>query len=970
MKLVIKTLFLFLFLVVSSQSWANIIQLSATATMLDASNVNTNQSGNPNPNLLNNDAYAMRFDLSSIPGGQKIVYAHLYRYDSSRGYQQSLIYYRLVRNFVASQATWNIASTGTNWGTAGALNSSTDYTTTNSASTVAGNGEWEVTDISGIAQDALTAGSVLNIVLRAPGNNASFNVNGPTSGNPPYLILDTVPTGQQNTWYVRDGGGNFGTDSSHCNGTANVAFTGANGPNCAINNPRIVTDGDGFNPALMVGGDTLDIDGDSDNTYAFTVSGVATRPVVGDEYTNNGITYTVTVTLPGGKTSGQIAMSGSGAPQASGNLTVVGGHGSGTSPIAFSAEGTAQAQYGLSATMNIPGGVGLGTETVVQATGNHYAQLYPTSSIGNLVNGFLSYQNVLNLDLTVHDSCIKNGPIGPGGQTINPDGYLYVCGGGSVVGNTGFLWGGTDLNLTNVLIHGFENGMNNNINGDQPGGTIGNITLTNVKVFGNNLQGAIMGNSQSVDNVMTGTMYLLYSMVEFSGCGARYPMQDTADIFNNIQTQGFSKSIDNESNYYNCWGQDQDGYGDGYGFGANAAPAGNWTIIGSSTSFNTQDGVDTLHGLGNGLAIFSRSRSEGNGGQQIKINGATVHVENSIVISDCARWWGASESSSTYSAICPSGTPGCAGQMSPICRAGGDNIVLPMASGTKIYIENNTIDSESISIEPGPGSTCDSTTLMDIHNNLVTGGGSAYYDGVLITGSPTGNEQLASYIYWDGYSGDGGGPCEPVSAGGQVIFNEDYNVVYNTKNSNNSCGLNGAHDVCGTVPGLVSTYIAGTVSINNGSPTVTGVGTTWTSSMVGEVVAFGTTDYASASVLYPILSVNSPTSITLGVNYSGSNLSGSSYVISLALGTPDGPASYFYHGTQMYLQNNLASGSVARGAGNTGLSYANGSNDYNNYRQTTPKPDSGGLQYGSTPQYPGSNKVTYKGVTISGITGT
>lgn len=70
-------------------------------------------------------------------------------------------------------------------------------------------------------------------------------------------------------------------------------------------------------------------------------------------------------------------------------------------------------------------------------------------------------------------------------------------------------------------------------------------------------------------------------------------------------------------------------------------------------------------------------------------------------------------------------------------------------------------------------------------------------------------------------------------------------------------------------------YRSGTVSVNNGSPTVTGSGTAFLSSKAKPGDLWRGPDFSS----YEILSVNSNTSITLAENYRGSSVSGAAYAI-------------------------------------------------------------------------------------------
>lgn len=70
-------------------------------------------------------------------------------------------------------------------------------------------------------------------------------------------------------------------------------------------------------------------------------------------------------------------------------------------------------------------------------------------------------------------------------------------------------------------------------------------------------------------------------------------------------------------------------------------------------------------------------------------------------------------------------------------------------------------------------------------------------------------------------------------------------------------------------------YTTGTASINNGSKTVTGAGTTFTAAMVGRFISFTSGD----DLLYEIASYTSATEITLTKPYAGSNVASSAFVI-------------------------------------------------------------------------------------------
>ena len=78
----------------------------------------------------------------------------------------------------------------------------------------------------------------------------------------------------------------------------------------------------------------------SANTYSFTVTGVTNAPVVGDTYSNNAVTFTITyvrITGQPGALTGTFTMTGSGAPSSSGTLTKVSSP-TGDTTISFSSE--------------------------------------------------------------------------------------------------------------------------------------------------------------------------------------------------------------------------------------------------------------------------------------------------------------------------------------------------------------------------------------------------------------------------------------------------------------------------------------------------------------------------------------------------------------------------------------------------------------------------------------------------------
>lgn len=93
------------------------------------------------------------------------------------------------------------------------------------------------------------------------------------------------------------------------------------------------------------------------------------------------------------------------------------------------------------------------------------------------------------------------------------------------------------------------------------------------------------------------------------------------------------------------------------------------------------------------------------------------------------------------------------------------------------------------------------------------------------------------------------------------------------------------------VPDIGATdYETGTVAVVNGSATVTGTTTVWTSAMVGRM--FRIRDNSNDDIWYRITAVASNTSLTLENVYSGDNASGVSYTIGEV---PNIPEEYHLH---------------------------------------------------------------------------
>lgn len=406
---------------------------------------------------------------------------------------------------------------------------------------------------------------------------------------------------------------------------------------------------------------------------------------------------------------------------------------------------------------NIPAGT-ITQPTSIIGTGNHLPQLWGNERVWQVLQANNNYIALQNLEITDHDGCAYN-------DTTNGCDYnTYPYGAWA---EDGLVMSGTGITLTNVYIHGVGRyGINT--------GNLGSVILTNVKVIGNGYGGITVGNNGSTS--VTGTLTFNQPTIEWNGCSEKYPLSGTI--------------VDNPSNYQDCFGQASGGYGDGLAFGANGNQnAGNWVIIGpGSISFNTQDGLDTLHGNGNGTIQIDKMRFEGNAGNQVKINALNGQMTSSVVIGDCGWWTGA-----------PQSAPG-AMQNGDACRALGNTIsyFTTAGVGTVDTFYNNTILGEG-NVQILQNGTCDKTTILNVKNNIIVGGYD-WGDDTAITGSSGGNSQITLF-YNAGTDGNGSG-CS-----GNII-NEDYNII--TGNKNNNQGCNGTHDKCGTSPGFTGSIPMGT----------------------------------------------------------------------------------------------------------------------------------------------------------------
>lgn len=156
--------------------------------------------------------------LSNIPAGATISDAQLSIYCTNADIAANFDVFRVLRNWVVSEATWNIYSTGNNWATAGAGGSGTDIAasasgtgTTSGAADIGTRrvftGAGMITDVQNIVNGGSNHGWVIKRNYGGADDNQYFYLassDNATTANRPFLTVTyTVGIPKHSAYYRR-----------------------------------------------------------------------------------------------------------------------------------------------------------------------------------------------------------------------------------------------------------------------------------------------------------------------------------------------------------------------------------------------------------------------------------------------------------------------------------------------------------------------------------------------------------------------------------------------------------------------------------------------------------------------------------------------------------------------------------------------------------------------------------------------
>ena len=291
-----------------------------------------------------------------------------------------------------------------------------------------------------------------------------------------------------------------------------------------------------------------------------------------------------------------------------------------------------------------------------------------------------SYVDVQCIDITDFSSC------GRAAQTHTCNTNI-----GSLddYANSGISWSNTATHdsLTDVSVHG--------IAGSGMIGPTGDDTkFSYLRIVGNAAAG---WNADAGDGTTgTGSLHVENFDISWNGCSEEYPITHSLP-------------------YQDCTDDNVGGYGDGFGTATVASnPGWNAVFDHGIASYNTQDGLDALHLIGNGSSMeVSNTLAFGNMGQQLKVGGGRAVLRNNVIFTNC---------NALRQAI-PGTPPRYNLRLTDFCRAADTGIYISVNDGSTTIFDNNIIYSAATTaVQVGVTTSCStSTCLIEQKNNIFIG---------------------------------------------------------------------------------------------------------------------------------------------------------------------------------------------------------------------------------------------------------
>ena len=276
------------------------------------------------------------------------------------------------------------------------------------------------------------------------------------------------------------------------------------------------------------------------------------------------------------------------------------------------------------------------------------------------------HAHVACLEITDHSSCVEGHP-DPGvrcRREVPPFGDWAFAG--------VFAVDATDVTLRDLDVHGLaSHGV--------WAGRLRDWTVERVRLAAN---GWVGWDGDVGDSASSGTFAFREWLVEWNGCGERYPGGEP----------------------YACWSQTAGGWGDGVGL---HTTGGDWVIEDSVFRHNTSDGLDLLYvRLEPSSITIRRTRAYGNAGDQIKTHGP-ARLENVLAVSHCSFFDGRPFTFDVDA-----------------CRAGGSALAVTLRPGNQVSLVNVTVAGEGdclVLVECEPAGACRDEATLIVHNGVFVG---------------------------------------------------------------------------------------------------------------------------------------------------------------------------------------------------------------------------------------------------------